>query len=535
MFSATLITGSKDLFSRIAIPLSIVAAGCIALIGVFIDYYPNVNDFLGNYYLSTVMNFSDIRSLYDGFNPVGYTLLLKVLVGKGVPAIAAYYVNVILSLLLMIVMAWHLKKENRGFLFPMWLIFFILFPRTFHYQITPGPDAAAMALFTIGVLLQLGRYHVPPSLDQKAQSRPAPLLMSIAGGISMGIGALFRYHVLVASILFLAAIFVVMARERKLTAMCGMSLIVTYAPQVIVNLATGHGPLETSFALNLYNLVYGLNWAHIGELLPLPSAKTIIFDAPLLFITHYLKGAAELGIFAIPPIAYGVLAPPERKKTGYACAAFCILYALFFGISASSRAVLLLIPLSLLFFIKVLFIAALPFRIRRIAIILTLLCGCLFLAKDAHKVLFFKEQRDIYRKMEAFFIANGVKKAQEVYGTDCSIYLSKLYPYIPLMNGGWARLGSYRYSDFFPELNIGSIDSFYADCARRRVSYVVLNSDASLVVDFCYDLFIGKIVDRRFTPVLAIGEDKVFRVAQPMWFREPQPPGLWRSETAVEK
>jgi len=83
------------------------------------------------------------------------------------------------------------------------------------------------------------------------------------------------------------------------------------------------------------------------------------------------------------------------------------------------------------------------------------------------------------------------------------------------MNGGWAHLGSYRYSDFFPELNIRSIDSFYMDCVRHRVSYVLLNSDASLVADFCYDLFIGKIVDARFAPVLAIGEDKVFLVAQP--------------------
>jgi hypothetical protein len=336
--------------------------------------------------------------------------------------------------------------------------------------------------------------------------------MSVAGGISMGVAALFRYHVLVASVLFLAAFFIFMDKERKMTVVCGISLVVTYLPQVAVNLATGHGPLETFYALNVYNLVYGLDWAHMDKYVPLPSVQTIILGAPLLFIIHYLKAMPELLVFAIPPIIYGMLASPERKKIGYACAAFCILYALFFGVGSSPRAVLLLIPLSLLFLIKVLFTVGLPFRIRRIALVLTLLCGCLFLAKDARKVLFFKEQRDMYRKMEAFFIANGVEKAQEVYDTDCSIYLSKLFPYIPLTNGGWARIGVYRYSDFFPELNVSSIDSFYADCLRHHVRYVVFNDDASMLAQFCHDIFTGKIVEARFPLVLTIGEDKVFRV-----------------------
>jgi hypothetical protein len=498
-----------------ALLLSIAAAGVIAFIGVIIDYYSSIGDIAGNHYLSMIMNFSDIHSFYDGFFPIGYTMLLKLLVGKGFPAATAYYVNVILSFIMMIVTAWYLKKRNLGFLFPAWLCFFILFPRTFRYQITPGPDTAAMALFTIGAVLQLARCN-PVENDRVTvkwgTARRAPIIMSIMGGICMGIAALFRYHVLVASIFYLASLFVFMEKDRKLTVVCAVAVIVFYLPQVAVNVLTGHGPLETYHAVNLYNLVYGVNWYHMDKLIPLPSAKSIVLGAPLLFIKHYLKGMIELLIFALPPILYGVLATPKSKKIGFSVGIFCVLYALFFGISASPRAVLLLIPVSVLFFVKILFTITLPSRIKRIAIGLTFVCGCLFLLKDAQKVAIFKGERDKYRKIEAFFIAHGVKYGKEVFTCDFGLYFSTLFPYCPLGNGGCGIVADNHFSEFSPELNVGSIDSFYVDCVRHKVRYIVLNNDASDLADFCSALYTGKVPDVRFPLICSVGDDKIFDI-----------------------
>jgi hypothetical protein len=503
--------------SWIYILLSIAAAGLLSIIGVIIGYFPGGNDLFDNHYLAMAINFRDIKSLYDGFFPIGYSLLLKFLVGSHYPAIAAFYVNILLTVTMMIVMAGYLKRQNLHFLFPFWLFLFLFFPQAFRYLITPGPDAAAMALFTIGILLQLARCNITDNNRQsenKGTARRAPTVLCVLGGMAMGAAALMRYHALPASIFFLFALLIFMKNDRKLTFVSGIVVIVFYLPQMAINGLSGHGPFETYHALNLYNLVYGVNWYHMEKIIPLPSAKNIIFGAPFLFIKHYLKGVIELGIFAVPPLAYGFFASSEKKKYGYCIGAFCALYVLFFGISASPRAGLLIIPISLLFFIKILFAPALPARTKKFAVVITLLCGCLFLFKDAQRIVFCIRTNETYRNIETFFINHDVKNAQEVYACDHNQYFKSLFPYRPLFNGGWGRIATYRYTSFYPQLAVGSIDSFYVDCVRHSVRFVVLNEDALKLAEFCQGLYDGTLSDARFETVLTAGKDKVLRVAQ---------------------
>jgi hypothetical protein len=500
----------KSLPSSIYILLSIATAGVLSVIGMAINYFPGGNDLFDNHYLAMAINFSDIKSFYDGFFPIGYSLLLKLLVGSHYPAIAAFYVNVLLSMAMMIAMVWYLKRQNFLFLFPFWLFLFCFFPQTFRYLTTPGPDAAAMALFTIGILLVLARCDTADL--GKATARRAPTIMCIVGGMALGAGALMRYHLFVASVFFLFVCFVFLKNNRRSIIVSAVAFIATYLPQIAINVLSGHGPLETYHALNLYNLVYGVNWYHMERIIPLPSAKSIVSGAPFSFIAHYLKGCIGLGIFAIPPIVHGFFAAPERKKYGYCVGVFCVLYALFFGISASPRAVLPIIPISLLFFVKIFFTPALPMRTKNIVVVMILLCGCLFLYKDARRIAFCKHTSETYRSIETFFIRHGVTNAQEVYTCDLNQYFKSLFPYRPLFNGGWGRIATYRYSEFYPELAVGSIDSLYADCVRHSVRYVALNEDASKLADFCQDLYDGTIIDARFELAFAASGEKLFRV-----------------------
>jgi hypothetical protein len=516
-FIKAIINRLKALPTSTNILLSLCAVGLLSIIGVLINYFPGGNDLFDNHYLAMAINFRDIKSLYDGFFPIGYSLLLKFLVGSHYPAIAAFYVNVLLTMTMMIVMAGYLKRQNLHFLFPFWLFLFLFFPQAFRYLITPGPDAAAMALFTIGIILQLARCNTNDNncqSENEGTARLAPTILCVWGGMAMGAAALMRYHALPASIFFLLALFIFMKKNRKLTIVSGIVVIVFYLPQMAINVLSGHGPLETYHTLNLYNLVYGVNWYHMEKIIPLPSAKSIIFGAPFLFIKHYLKGVMELGVFAVPPLIYGFFASPEKKNYGYCIGAFCALYALFFGISASPRAVLLIIPISLLFFLKILFAPALPTRTKNIAVVITLLCGCLFLFKDVRRIAFCKHTNATYQNMETFFIQHGITNAQEVYTCDHNQYFKSLFPYRPLFNGGWGRIATYKYSEFYPELAVRSIDSFYVDCVRHSVRYVVFNEDAAKLADFCQGLYDGTLSDARFETVLTAGKNKVLRVAQ---------------------
>jgi hypothetical protein len=494
---------------RFDLLLSIAAAGLVGCIGVYIDHFPSVNDLFDNHYLSMVMSFSDIHSWYDGFFPFGYSLLLKLLTGGDFPAVAAYHVNVLLTFAMMLAIAWYLRKKDLRRLFPVWLCCFILFPRTFRYQITPGPDTAAMALFTVGAVLLLSRLN--PS--EKATPSKSAVLLSAAAGISMGIGALFRYHILVASFLFLAAFFLSAKNGRKCAVISGISLGVCYLPQILVNVFTGHGPLETYHSLNLYNLVYGVNWYHVDKLLPLPTPKSIILGAPFVCIKHYLAGTLGLLVFALPPAMYALLSPAGRTS-GFCVALFCAAYALFFGTSASPRAALPLIPVSMLFFVRILFALHPQKRVKLAMVALLLACGCLFLMLDVKKIRSFKAERERYGNMETFFIKSGVKNGHEIYSCDLNQYFATLSPHVPLFNGGWGRVATYRYNELIPELDVGSLEGFYADCVRRKVRFVVLNGNASKLADFCGDLYTGKIKDSRFMAAASFGGNKIFGVIQ---------------------
>jgi hypothetical protein len=520
-----------------SILLSIAAAGFLALVGVYIHHYASGNDLWDNHYLAMAMNFSDVKSLYDGFFPIGYSLILKALAGEHFPVYAAFYINVVLALCLFMTVAWYLRRTTTnppaggaskfpegwnlggefgqlGFLFPLWLVLFLLYPRSFRYLITPGPDMAASALFTIGMVIQLARFKGAATGNGPRHEA----LQCVLSGLMMGFAALVRYHAFPASFFLLFVLFAGMKKYRKMTVVSGIAVLAAYLPQVIVNILSGHGPLETYHALNLYNLVYGVNWYHMEDVIPLPPAKNIIFGAPLVFLKHYARWFVELAIFALPPLVYGILEKKENKKIGFCVAGFCGLYAVLFGISASPRAVLFLIPVSLLFFVKIFATPGLSKRTKAIVMWVSLGCACLFLYKDVLRVGLCKNNLETYKKIEAFLIGHGVKNAQETFTCDYDLYFTSLFPFRPLFNGGWGRIATYKYSEYYPELSVASRDRFYNDCIRQKVRYVILDGNAKKLAGFCDSLLCQAIVDPRFSLVFAGDQRKVFLVIKDFSF-----------------
>ena len=73
--------------------LALVAAGRAT------GFHVGLNDFWGNYYLSSAADLSRPGTLYNGFFPFGYTLATR-LIGGGSPAFGMFLVNVALAVLL---------------------------------------------------------------------------------------------------------------------------------------------------------------------------------------------------------------------------------------------------------------------------------------------------------------------------------------------------------------------------------------------------------------------------------------------------
>jgi hypothetical protein len=80
-----------------ALPFAVM----IALVGILTDLHTPLNDFWGNHYLAQRLDTRDLNTFYDGFYPVGYTVLLRVLPHFRISSLCQpCCINVVLSWLL---------------------------------------------------------------------------------------------------------------------------------------------------------------------------------------------------------------------------------------------------------------------------------------------------------------------------------------------------------------------------------------------------------------------------------------------------
>ena len=158
---------ARNLFA--ALPFAVV----IALVGVLTNFHTPLNDFWGNQHLAQRLDARDPGTFYDGFFPIGYTLLLRVLSHFGYPACSALGINVVLTWFLAFSLLGVLRLHGLEIL-PSLIVagLVLLFPQVFQCLYTPGADSGAMVFFTIGsyaLLVALlaptprssGR-HIPP-------------------------------------------------------------------------------------------------------------------------------------------------------------------------------------------------------------------------------------------------------------------------------------------------------------------------------------------------------------------------------------
>jgi hypothetical protein len=485
----------------------------IALVGLVTNFHTPLNDFWGNYHLSQKLDSRDLATLYDGFFPIGYTALLRALSGFGFPSVPALEINVVLTWLLAFSMLAVLRLRGLGVLPSLVaasLIF--LFPRIFDYLYTPGADAGAMVFFTLGSYALLLALLSPT---------PRAWWYALAGG-SLGLAALWRYHALPAG-LFLLAAATLAYRKRIAGVMLALAACAgVYGCQIAANVLSGHSPLQTYQAFNIYQHMHNVNWYHTSETPSLGTALSVVLSDPSVFLSLYFASLVTIfSALTAPLILCFFSRDHQLRRPATLWLSFCLLYSGLMATADSGRAVLLALPVSLSFLLvsgHALWIdrfrahaapASWPRPLGYVVLALALgACA----AKDITTVASWRHGSHYYRALERVCVGQGIADARQVYSTDLYLYFPDIPPFRPSSSGGWLDLPTYHTKNEVYGVSLASERAFIEDCKARGIRIVHLTPGSRRAAPFLYRIYSSPSAAKSMQFIAAVGRSRLFRL-----------------------
>ena len=514
---------------------------CTTAIGIYNGFFAGANDFWGNYFVAAHLDLSNPESLYNSFFPYGYHFLLRLISKFSDPATSGYIVNIFFGASLLAAIGVLTNRIFGSAAAVVAIVVAALYPRMFHYMHTSGSDIPSVAFFAFGVLFL---FYQSQRTDK--QSKLHTYLPYAISRLFFGAAASMRYHLLIgAALLFMSFAFCVIFQkqinrivnknspvnelsvfELSITetiaglVIFALCLFAVYSPQLIINHLTGHGLFETGHALNVYNLMYGINFYHLSDLKIPKDITTVIAQDPILFVKAYSFWFTQLFLWtAFPLVVFILEKKPAIRFFSATAVLFLTLYAALFGISASIRAVLIPITVAVPFAgflaLWVFEFAKSHKRSRLLLLSSGIIVGIatgLFCVKNAKT--FSKRHTDsaVYASLENFLIGQGVRSGHQVFATDFYLFFKKIPPFRPNYNGGWGRLGTFAYTEEIQELDMSTISAFAESATKNKITFCILSSEAIKVSSALDSLYTTTVVDTRFTPLFFAGEFRVFSV-----------------------
>lgn len=453
------------------------------------------NDFWDLFYGSQHLFFENKYSLYNMHYPIGYYVFLKIIGIKGVPPeIPGILGNIFFGAIILftsIILYRKLLSQKISLLLVMVLSFF---PSLFLYITNAGPDPASIAFFEIGAIIIFLQI-----LNNGCESKGKFFI----GGLILGCGAIFRYHVFVGSSLFLLCLFLVYRNKWRLVLISFAGLVIVNAPQLILYCITG--PHHIPFAvINIYNLMYHIDWYRTSSFQFPPSFFWIINQDPPLFLRRYFVSLLRHAPDYVPPlVAYFAIKEPIKKNLCLAILMWSISYCLFFAAMESGRSQLLPLPLS--FLCLGLFLEEISVYFQKITrlfklinvlvpgSLLILLSFCLY--KDTRLIMHRTLENKENLRIEVFLRKCGCTNVKEIFTDDFCIYFRTMPPYRPYCNGGATRWETYLYNEQYPEFPIASLEEFSAACRKNRVRFVLLSDQCERLSSSLGRLYNGSSFD----------------------------------------
>ncbi len=480
----------------VMIASALLSAIIITIIISSFQFHIGHNDFWGILYYSQTMKWSDKGSLYNGFFPIGYPLLLKVFPVKTV-AIYAHVINIILSSALVTAIT-TLAAYKKGILGAVVAFVLAMTCPLFLSQgaIVAGPYIGASAITALAIWL-LWKGVITGQEEPLSQSH------AVLCGVLLGLATLWRSHCVVSSLAIIFTFYFVQGvKPLRVKGRLLVSFLLVASIQVVVNLLSDHGPFETAQKLNLYKLLHKVDWA--GVPFVEKSALDLVTENWDRLVGIYLANIVKLNSLALPAIVCWLISKDKGvMRYSLFCMVAIFLYSIPLAFSNSERTSVVLLslyipPLAILCVDVIRRIHGLFRASGKRYLALFALFGCLGFAllrpwylKNALLIEYYALRQGKLQEIEKLLLQNGLKTPREVFANSFNLYLPDVPPYQPRVNGGWMRYGSYtyKYNEEFPNLPWQSSQEFAEACAKNGIRFLVIDRQSARIAPAFSDLY----------------------------------------------
>lgn len=498
--------------------ISVLSLSTIMVTGYLTHWDVTLNDFWGIWYYGDNLNIREPASLYNGFFPIGYALLISTLL-KLSNVMGAYAVNAISYTTLLLTI---FSVTSRSIAQPLRLIIAMLIglhPSILIAYTTLGPDVIAASLIAISSAITWSYMEKGKGCDYDATK------MFFIAGVTLGASTLFRSH----SALFIP-LFTLLMYTKKLPlkylsrfVFGSMSMAMI---QILVNMVSGHGPIDNAQNYNVYKTVHGIDWWNPPTNIP-TSTLNIILSSPSSFLQNYFSHFSWLMSFTVPGIIGSIYLKASHHR--FICMSsvyFIVLYSLPVSIGGSPRA-----WITILIFICApagLLCSHLLMRLLRITRSIQLwdiLCNTLIAFAVVTQLLSFMKMFavDIRNRMvareDSILVYETLRQldvgdATEIFTDSFDLYFEDTKSILPRRNGGWMRYATWKYTSRYPQYTLKDIESLTKDFKDTGVKYVVLTRSCGQAASVLSEIHAWKTTESRihFKLVTETKSYKVFKI-----------------------
>ncbi len=479
---------------------------------VWTGFHIGLNDYWGGYYQAENIDFTDPQTLYEGFFPIGYPVLLRLAPGDDFIKAGFAIAAACRILLIGAFGTLALRLLSRAWAM-MAMVALSFVPRVFENVLTPASDLPMMTLSLAG-----SACFFLAVVPEGPRSRRWALYL--AGGALLGLSGLIRQHALVFAAGMMLGAAVLRPRDIGRIFVSGLVCGLAYSPQIVVNLLAHRGPLETAQYVNVYKIVHGLNEVRDIPLDLAPDVPAIIAENPFRFFGEWSRHFFRMLPLLVPALLSALyLRDPVLRRAGRMIAIAGLLYLAVVASGWSARAVLPVVPWAVLL-AAWLAQRAQSYAARRVGVRMALgaMLGCaMFLLaawaskQNANLVRYYLQEHHYYSEVERALTADGVVHPKQVYATDGSLYFPMTPPHWPYFDGSWGLFTLYKYAERYPRLNAGTLAEFHDDCLRQGITHIALDYRARDVSAALEDLYRNPEVHAEFQYMGRIGIYTLFR------------------------
>ncbi len=374
------------------------------------------------------LSFSDPRSFYNGFFPIGYPFLLRglLLVGRQHIDATGLFFNIALAAPLI----WCLLKLVASQGWSKWwsllgVTVAIFLPEMLRGVLSLRPDYIVTVLATAAFLCyQRERFGL--------------------AGLLLGVACLFRTHALALVIAFV--IITLIYHNWKAASRLLLFVLPFLALQAALNLAAGESFISSSQGFNVAKMIYGADWRQ-DQLAP-QSALSIILQEPLGFLRAY---SAHLLTewYLLLPLVIAILFRRTRQF-----ALIGLLYFLAVGLGGSPRGSLPIQPIVVVCVLAMLrplmgsrkWVSS--SLIPPIGMLLIFAGSTIMLYRSAAKAgARVQRYQDVGDRLGMRY----TNDAKRVLTDDYAMYFPQIRNASPYVNGGWGPIGIPLYRERMPQ------------------------------------------------------------------------------------